>query len=92
MFSYSTIYRLYFMLLPIHDNMNSKSLAALIAILGTTLIFATAAIVTTAPYAHARQSCDQKGGDITVNACVNANVAKNNICVGVISKSDRCTQ
>ena len=60
--------------------------------MGTTLAFAMAATVTSSTYAHAAQSCSQKGGYITVNACVNANVAKNNICVGVISKSDRCTQ
>jgi hypothetical protein len=40
--------------------------------------------------AFAAQSCQQPGG--VVAACVNANVAKNNICVGVISQSDRCTQ
>jgi hypothetical protein len=39
---------------------------------------------------NAAQSCNQPGG--VVAACVNANVAKNNICVGVISRSDRCTQ
>lgn len=38
----------------------------------------------------AAQSCNQPGG--VVAACVNANVAKNNICVGVISQNDRCTQ
>ncbi len=38
----------------------------------------------------AAQSCQQPGG--VVAACVNANVAKNNICVGVISKSQNCLQ
>ena len=37
-----------------------------------------------------RQSCNQ--GDTVVATCVNANVAKNNICVGAISQSDRYTQ
>jgi len=40
--------------------------------------------------AFARQGCQQPGGVLA--ACVNANVAKNNICVGVIADSQRCTQ
>jgi len=40
--------------------------------------------------AVAAQSCSQKGGDITVNACVNADVTKNNICVGVLTETQRC--
>jgi hypothetical protein len=38
----------------------------------------------------ARQTCNQD--DTLIAACVNANVEKNNICVGVISENDRCTQ
>jgi hypothetical protein len=37
----------------------------------------------------ARQSCNQPGDLIA--ACVNANVEKNNICVGVLADSSRCT-
>ena len=38
----------------------------------------------------ARQTCNQP--DTLIAACVNANVAKNNICVGVLSETQRCTQ
>jgi hypothetical protein len=63
--------------------------AILLVIVGTTLAIVTGATAVIVPYVHAAQSCNQPGG--VVNACVNANVAKNNICVGVLAHSTRCT-
>ena len=36
----------------------------------------------------ARQTCNQD--DTLIAACVNANVEKNNICVGVLQETQRC--
>jgi hypothetical protein len=70
--------------------MNQKlvfvSIIAVVAVFGASAI----AIGLGNNMVFAAQSCQQPSG--VVDACVNANVAKNNICVGVISKSDRCTQ
>lgn len=69
----------------------SLMMAAAVATLGVVAVAGTAS--TQEAYA-ARLSCEQNGpGDtlVEVNACVNANVEKNNICVGVIAESQRCT-
>jgi hypothetical protein len=63
------------------------------AALATLSVIAVGATTSTQEAYAARLSCEQDGpGDsvITVEACVNANVEKNNICVGVIAESVRC--
>ena len=71
-------------------NINQK--LVFVSIIAIVTVFATSAIEIGLGnnMAFARQGCQQPGG--VVAACVNANVAKNNICVGVISTNDRCTQ
>ena len=71
-------------------NINQK--LVFVSIMAVVGVFATSAIAIDLGnnMAFARQGCQQPGG--VVAACVNANVAKNNICVGVIADSQRCTQ
>jgi hypothetical protein len=70
--------------------MNNKLIFLSIIAIVTAFAASTMVIGLGTNDAFARQSCNQPGG--VVAACVNANVAKNNICVGVISQNDRCTQ
>jgi hypothetical protein len=69
--------------------MSLKQNVAIVMAIAVLSVSAVAAI-TIPQIANAAQSCNQPGG--VVAACVNADVSKNNICVGVISRSDRCTQ
>ena len=71
--------------------MNNKLVfVGIMAIVAAVGLATTAIMSMSIPNAHAAQSCQQRNN--VVGACVNANVAKNNICVGGISQSDRCTQ
>ena len=71
-------------------NLNQK--LVFVSIIAIVAVFATSAIAIGLGnnMAFSRQGCQQTDG--VVAACVNANVAKNNICVGVIADSQRCTQ
>ena len=69
--------------------MSLKQNVAIVMAIAVLSVSAVAAL-TIPQIADAAQSCNQPGG--VVAACVNANVERNNICVGVLSRSDRCTQ